>query len=531
MIKKYLSIVMIGSILVNVVACSVVDTAQEKVSSARDGVVEWYENLDFSSFQDGWDNSVDYVGAQYSAAMSSEYIASLQEAITQLESDMNAAAGSARGTAQEAGLLAERWATDTFNIDAIASGSTDRAYVVGSNELGSVDVATTYGENASLKYYQSANASAQQQAIDLLSRYYEYCNNSNNPKSFADYINDNGYDPETMDELMASVTPLYNGQTRIIPADQLDAAVAYLEGRIDTITGSGDTAPVLQETLDNLRDRLQSPDGVESQPITYEEMQAITELAQEGEFVPEDFGVTVTRVISPKFILKTAMGTGLTAAALNTVFTVGPDFYTLVRESIEAGDIDEAQLEEIGIEAAISASSGFVEGSVSRTVTTLCQSGALGQALADANPAVVATITIIVIEAAIYGYKLSKGEITTEEYGNLMADKIMIGLLSVPTCTLMISVCTAIKVPALIGCIAGAMLACVGYTIARDAVMDIVDGGGFEAIVPADTVDAISVASDTIRSLNIQESLSSLGDTIVSTANDGYIRIQALFGD
>lgn len=279
--KKYLSLVVASCFLFNITACDVVETAKDKAESAKDGVVEWYESLDFSKFEEGWNNSKEFVGSQYSAVVSSEYVASVQASITQLKTDINSAAGSARGTAQEAGFLAEQWATDTFNINAVANGSSERATTVGSNELGSPDVATTYGENASLKYYQTAKGSAEQQAKDLLSRYYEYCSKSKNPKSFAEYINDNGYDPNTMDELMASATPLYDGQTRIIPSDQLAAAKAYLRGEIKTISANGDTSPVLQETLDHLSDRLRAPDGTESVPLTYEEIQAISELALE----------------------------------------------------------------------------------------------------------------------------------------------------------------------------------------------------------------------------------------------------------
>lgn len=527
--RKLISFLIVCCIVFNVTACNVVDTAKEKAISAKDSVVSWYESLDFSKFKDGWEKSKEFVGAQYSAAVSSDYVASVQTSIADLKTNINSAAGSARGTAQEAGFLAEQWATDTFNINAVANGSKERATRVGSNALGSNDIETTYGENASLKYYQSANASAQKQAMDLLSRYYEYCSKSNNPKSFPEYISERGYDPETMDELMASLTPVYDGQTRIIPADQIEDAARYLRGEIDSITANGGNAPVLQDTLDNLKDRLKAPDGTESTPISYDEMQAVTELAKEGKFKPEDFGIKTSTMISPKYVLKTAMGTGLTAAALNTVFTVGPDLYTIIKESIEAGGIDEAELKKVGLESAIAASEGFVEGSVCSTVTTLCKAGVFGAALENANPGVVATITILVIEAAINGYKLSAGQITAEEYGNLMADRVMIGLISIPTVELMILVCTALKVPVIFGCLAGSLLACIGYTLAKEAVLDIVDGGGFEAVVPKEATDAISVAKNYVSDLNIKERASSFGDTVVTTANDGLVRIKGVF--
>ena len=527
--RRFISFITVCCIVFNVTACNVVDTAKEKAISAKDSVVSWYESLDFSKFKDGWEKSKEFVGAQYSAAVSSEYVANVQASIADLKTNINSAAGSARGTAQEAGFLAEQWATDTFNINAVANGSKERATRVGSNDLGSPDVTTTYGEKASLKYYQSANANAQKQAMDLLSRYYEYCSKSANPKNFRDYINENKYNPDTMDELLASNTAIYDGQTRIIPADQMEEAARYLRGEIDSVTANGGTAPVLQDTLDNLRDRLKAPDGTESTPISYDEIQAVAELAKEGKFKPEDFGIKTSTMISPKYVLKTAMGTGLTAAALNAVFTVGPDLYTIIKNSIEAGGIDEAELKKVGLESAIAASEGFVEGSVCSTVTTLCQAGVFGAALEKANPSVVATITILVIEAAINGYKLSTGQITAEEYGNLMADRVMISLIAIPAVELMLLVCGALKIPLIFGCLAGSLLACIGYTLAKEAVLDIVDGGGFEAVVPKEATDALSVAKNYVSDLNIKERASSFGDTVVTTANDGLIRIKGVF--
>ena len=370
MLKKILSILIISSMLIGLVACNYVDNASSKVSEAANDVKQgadnvadsvkgkmseaktdiktWYDNLDFKKFKDGWDKSSEFISAHYSAAVSSEYVSSVQNEIEKMKIDINSSAGSARGTAQVAGYLAEKWATDTFNINAKANGSSDTATVVGSNELGSVDVTTSYGENASLKYYQNANSSAQAQAQDLLSRYYQYCTESSDPVDFKTYIDNAGYDPELMDELVASNTPVYEGQTRIIPADQLENATSYLKGKSELATINGENAAIYEETLNNLKDRLESPDGIQSEPITYEEMQAVAELAKEGEFAPEDFNIKLSSVIPPKYVLKQAVGTGLTTAALNTVFEVGPDVYSVIREALKTGDIDEDKLKELG---------------------------------------------------------------------------------------------------------------------------------------------------------------------------------------
>jgi len=534
-IKKIVSVTLISCMSISLIACSL-DSAKETVTTtagnAKDAVVDWYSNLDFSKFEEGWDYSVEFLGSQYSAVMSSEYVASVETAITTLKTDMNAAAGSARGTAQEAGFLAEKWATDTFNINATANGSSYSAETVGSTDLGSVDVTTNYGENASLKYYQDGTGSASAQAKSIMKAYYEYSNSSSNPMSLKEYLDKNGYEPGMEhDELYASI---YEGQTRIIPTDQMAEATQYLNGKISKLSAiEGDTTSAqtkaYQETLANLKDRLSAPDGTESKPLTYEELQAIAEVSKDGEFKPEDFGISLSTVISPKYVVKQAVGTGLQVGTINAVLTAGPDIYSILKEAAETGNLDEEALQEQGIEAAIAGSEGFVEGSVCRVVTTMCQAGTFGTALQDANPSVVATLTVLVIEASIHGYELSNGKITAEEYGNMMVDRAMVMFLALPTSALLLAVLPASHFAMMAGCMAGGMIAAVGYTVAKEAVMDIVDGGGFEAVIPAQVTDAASVASDKIASLNIKDQASDLSDTVISTASDGYIKVTSYF--
>ena len=535
LIKKIISVTLISCMGISLIGCSL-DSAKETVTTtaenAKDAVVDWYSNLDFSKFEEGWNYSVEFLGSQYSAVMSSEYVASVETAITTLKTDMNAAAGSARGTAQEAGFLAEKWATDTFNINATANGSSYSAETVGSTELGSVDVTTNYGENASLKYYQDGAGSASAQAKSIMKAYYEYSNSSSNPMSLKEYLDKNGYEPGLEhDELYASI---YEGQTRIIPTDQMAEATKYLNGKINKLSAiDGDTTSAqtkaYQETLANLKDRLSAPDGTESKPLTYEELQAIAEVSKDGEFKPEDFGISLSTVISPKYVVKQAVGTGLQVGTINAVLTAGPDFYSILKEAAETGNLDEEALQEQGIEGAIAGSEGFVEGSVCRVVTTMCQSGTFGAALKDANPSVVATLTVLVIEASIHGYELSQGKITAEEYGNMMVDRAMVMFLALPTSALLLAVLPASHFAMMAGCMAGGMIAAVGYTVAKEAVMDIVDGGGFEAVIPAQVTDAASVASDKIASLNIKDQASDLSDTVISTASDGYIKVTSYF--
>ncbi|MCR5791100.1 MAG: hypothetical protein K6G83_14555, partial [Lachnospiraceae bacterium] len=132
------------------------------------------------------------------------------------------------------------------------------------------------------------------------------------------------------------------------------------------------------------------------------------------------------------------------------------------------------------------------------------------------------------MKSAVNGYSLAKGEITTEDYGNLMAEDIMMTIMAIPHPAMILALLPVTKVVMLAGCMAGGIVAGAGYLLAKDAVMDIVDGGGFEAIVPEGSVkNAVSIAKDMVASMNLEERLSGLKDMVVTTAGTGLITIRA----
>ncbi len=528
---------------------SVIDSAKsaassigEGVSKAKERVSDWYRSIDLSKFKSGWDTAAAFLGTAYASALSSEYVTNVGNAINSLKQSINAAEGSIRGIAQEAGFVAEKWIAGTFNIDAAARESSHYATVPNSNELGSPDVVTDYGELVSSKYYSSPKGSARaqarttNQAKELIQEYAEYYHSEtsqgNAAKSLKDYMDAKGYDPEHQDSLLKSI---YDGQTRIIPKDQIVNAHDFLQGRIDTLAPIGNdisnvNTEIYQETLANLRDRLSAPDGTESKPLTYEEAQAIAELAEAGVFDPEDFGISISSVISPKYVLKQAVGTGLESGLLRTVFEVGPDLVSIIIEAVKTSSMDQEALGEVGIEGAIAFSEGFVEGAIGRVVVTLCDEGVLGTAFKNAPSEAVGALVFLVIESMIAGYSLAKGTISAEEYGWLMADKTMITALAIPTTALFLAFLPGTKLFMLIGCLAGGLIASTGYTIAKEAFLEFVDGGGFEAILPAGIETSISSARESIAQLHITEFASKLKDYVVTTAESGIIKIQSAIG-
>ncbi|MCR4654991.1 MAG: hypothetical protein K5770_01965 [Lachnospiraceae bacterium] len=239
--------------------------------------------------------------------------------------------------------------------------------------------------------------------------------------------------------------------------------------------------------------------------------------------------VPLSEIIGAKYVLNQAMGTDANGQKklLSTVVSMGPDVFSIIKEAALNSGMDEDELEEAGIEQAIAESGGFVEGSVSRMLVSLCKSGALGEEMVDVGAPVIGALTVLTIKGAINGYSLAKGDITPEDYGNLMADDAMITLMSIPNPALILAVLPASKIVLLTGCMAGGIVAGAGYLLAKDAVLNLVDGGGFEAIIPAASGDKRGIAKDLIASLGITDALSGLKDTIVSTTKNGMITVSA----
>lgn len=539
--NKLISMIIALAVMIQFSSCNFKETAQntastvkEKAVQTKEYVVGLYNQIDMTKFKNGWDTAVDFASSKYAATMGSQYVTDVGNAINKLKNDINKSAGSARTTAQEAGFVAEKWAADTFNIDAIAGGSAYSAEVVGSTEMGSVDVKTSYGENASLKYYNSADGSASKQAINILDKYKEYASKSNDPVSFEEYLNKYNVRSDDMGALYSSI---YEGQTRIIPADQYEEAKAFLKSKhkefsdYEKKSGSKKAkarSEAYEETLNNLKTRLEAPDGTASKPITSEDLQAMAELAQKGEFDPIDFGITTSQIITPKYIIKQSVNAGMTAAALNTVLTIGPDIFSILVQAAKDGEFDEEKLKSTGIEGLLSASEGFVEGSVSYAILAACQAGKLGSSYKDVSPDIIGMLTVITVDVIRYGYSLSKGEITPLDYSNLIAEEIVVMIASCASGALLAAFLPAIPFAYMAGSLAGGMVASSGFSLSKEIVLEIKDGGGFEAIVPTGVVDTVNVISDKVADLDIDEQITSFKDIAVSTANDGYIKIKSL---
>ena len=77
----------------------------------------------------------------------------------------------------------------------------------------------------------------------------------------------------------------------------------------------------------------------------------------------------------------------------------------------------------------------------------------------------------------------------------------------------------------LAGCMAGGMLASIGYNVGKQAVLEIRDAVGFAAVVPVDTLPGILVDNDVVASLKWNKASTLLKGMQISTLADGKIAI------
>ena len=310
--------------------------------TSSDYICGWVTSIDTKKFQDGWDIASKYVTSNISAQMGSDYVKSVQNAITNAQNSIRNTVNNNRTLASNAGFVAEEWATSTFNIDATAKGSKYTAERPASNGKASADVVISNGKTTQeigLKYYKDGTSTAKAQSKSIIQNYNEYLAKAEKSgteiMSFTEYLDANVKLKEAYEVLHSEYASEYAGQTRLIPADQMDDAAAYLKKKIgkesskDSIARK-ELAKGYKDTLDNLADKITAKDGTQSIPLTEEEAKALVDLCENGDFDIEDFkGIKTSQIIKPKYILKQSMIAGGQAASLEVALTVGPEVYAI----------------------------------------------------------------------------------------------------------------------------------------------------------------------------------------------------------
>ena len=428
-----------------------------------------------SSFKDGYEYFEKSIGSYHSAHLGDGYVNAVNEEIKKLINDLNAFEGFNTSVGALKGDIAEFWHADTFNIDAVLRGSENRAYVERSHEFASADITTNFGEVFGLKYYKSAEASAKAQSVSIFQRFREY-KGQGGLDSLEVFLEKRGYsDIETILN-----EPIYKGQIRIIPKDQLEDAVKWLERKIlEESSKRPDQVYRYEETLNLLNDRIRDSKGTESIPLSKDDAEKLADLAKKGSINAENLHMTTEELVRYKYICNQAFKAGLSAATIAIVLRVVPEIFKTIEYLIDNGEIDEGTFKRIGFEAIQGGAEGFIQGSVSAAITVACKSGFYGEAIKFVDPSVVGAVTVIAINTMKNAFKVATGYM---ERGELVEE--LIKNMFVSTCSLIGGGITQVLVDIpvfgyMLGSFIGSMVGSFAYNYGEKAVLSLCIDTGF----------------------------------------------------
>jgi hypothetical protein len=399
----------------------------------------------------------------YGAFQSETYIRNVEKEIEDLKNSINQFEGFMTPNDKLKGDLAEFWHSGTHNIDAAVKGAKERTWVYRSHEFASPDILSTSGKKYGVKYYKNGSSSAKAQSMSYFERYMEYKAQTRSEISFSDFLRQRGISEN--DVLLHD--PIYQGQVRIIPKEQLEAATDFLKKKIaEEASKRPELVKKYSETLNMLEIKIKSGKGSESIPLTEAEARKLAELAKKGDFDPVKYGFTIEELIKFEYILQQSLKAGISAATISVVLRVAPELFAILNQLINTGEIDKENFKKIGLSAVQGGAEGFIRGSISAGLTTACISGQFGETLKAIDPAIIGAVTIIVLNTIQNSYKLARNQMSKAEFVDACMRDIF-----VTTCSLTVGGITQglIEIP-VIGYLIGSFIGSIAASFIYDNV-------------------------------------------------------------
>lgn len=228
--------------------------------------------------------------------------------------------------------------------------------------------------------------------------------------------------------------PIYSGQLRVIPKDQLEEATKWLQRKIlEEGSKRPEQVARYQETLKMLTDKIKDGKGTESIALTKEEAEQLARLAKEGKITNETLkklGISTEELIKYEYVMKQAFKAGVSAATISMVLKVAPEIYKAISYLIRNGELDENQFRKIGFAALKGGTEGFVRGSVSAAITTACKAGLWGEAFKSVNPSVVGAVTVIAIDTMKNAFNVAIGKMQSRELASELLKEMFVSTCS-----------------------------------------------------------------------------------------------------
>lgn len=430
-----------------------------------------------TAFSEGYDYAAQHLGSQVATGGSDRYVAQVEDAIETLRRNLNAFEGFKTKPDTLKGDVAEFWHAGTFNIDAKARGSSNEAFVNRSHDFASADISTNFEKIFGLKYYKTGEASAKQQAKSVFERFYEYRAGGGKDDINA-FLEKRGFSDSSVLH-----DPIYQGQIRVIPKDQIETAIAWLEQKIAKESANRpEQVTRYQETLSMLSDRLKDNCGTESVPLSEADAKALAVLAKEGDVTAEQLkrlGISADEVIRFEYLAKQAFQSGLTAATFSVVLKTVPEIYKAISSLIENGKISRDQFRRIGFAAASGSAEGFIRGTVAAAITTACKSGMLGETAKSISPSIIGMATVLALNTMKNAFDVAYGRKTRAELAQELTKELIISSFAIAGGTITQGL---IEIPVLgfmLGSFLGSVVGSFAYNCGYRATMSFCTDTGF----------------------------------------------------
>lgn len=427
------------------------------------------------SFQEGYDFFKKNTGTTYVAFEGQEYIENIAKEINNLSDSLNSMEGFKTASDKLKGDVAEFWHSGTFNIDAALKGSSNRTFVDRSHEFASPDITSNFNDSFGLKYYKTGVDSAKQQAKSISERYANYKALGGHDSMEKFLFNRNFSDQSAPND------PIYAGQIRVVPAEQLNEAISWLEHKIaKESTARPQEVKRYTDTLANLRDKLSDNKGQESIPLSSQEAEELARVVKRGGFDPSKYGFTTEELVKYRNLLKQSFNAGITAATLSIVLNIAPEIVKAIQYLIQTGELDERQFQKIGFAALSGGTKGFIQGSVSASIATVCTAGLLGEGLKAISPSIIAVVTIIATDTIKNAFAVAIGQKNNQEVANELVREMFVSACSLLVGGIVQGVMVELPVIGfMIGSLTGSIIGSVIYSAGYSAAVSFCIDTGF----------------------------------------------------
>lgn len=428
-----------------------------------------------TDFERGYSFFAEHLDAYVPALDGAEYVANLDKVIDEQYAILQSFIKS-NGKPIDflKGDFAELWHSGSFNISAHVHHSPHSTEAIKSNGLASIDIRSNFGKVFSLKYYKTGEKSADAQSIS----YYEYYKmHHQKDLSFDEYMAKKGF---TDSEAMRN-KPMYEGQIRLIPSDQIDDAKKYLNRQIasENMTRPEQIARYKDSLNSPITDRITDDQGNESLPLSEKDSRLKTQISREENSKPKDIGWEPKEFIDYDTILKKAFQAGLSSAVISLVLRTAPEIFKSIEHLIQLGEINSEDFQKIGFAAVQGSAEGFIRGSVSAALTTAIKAGLLGESVKGIDPSVIGAVTVIVMDTMKNAFKVAQGQMTQRELANDLVRETFVSV-----CSLVAGGITQIwiEIPVfgfMLGSFLGSMIGSFVYTCGYNAILSFCVDTGF----------------------------------------------------